>query len=217
MNSMLDTSVHNAELIALLAALADNKCWLGRRYAEWCTAAPTLESAVAAAAMAQDEIGHARSFYPVLRDLAGASEQTDPETRTMWTNAPFLNASFSSWTDFVAANFLFDTALTVLLEFASDSTFPPLAQRARRILEEEPLHWLHGEGWTHRLAARGESVRAAMETSFAVVAPQACELFLLATPGLTASAVLAADEALLVTAYRHRVAPVLLEAGLAPL
>ena len=31
--------------------------------------APTLESAVAAAAMAQDELGHARSTYPVLKAL----------------------------------------------------------------------------------------------------------------------------------------------------
>ena len=49
-------------LYALLSSLADNKYVLGRRYAEWCTGAPMLESAVAAAAMAQDELGHARSF-----------------------------------------------------------------------------------------------------------------------------------------------------------
>lgn len=49
-------------MFALLSSLADNKYVLGRRYAEWCTGAPMLESAVAAAAMAQDELGHARSF-----------------------------------------------------------------------------------------------------------------------------------------------------------
>ena len=54
-------------MFALLSSLADNKYVLGRRYAEWCTGAPMLESAVAAAAMAQDELGHARSFYPLLR------------------------------------------------------------------------------------------------------------------------------------------------------
>ena len=41
---------------ALMARLADNKFFLGRRYAEWCSSAPTLESSVAAAAMAQDEL-----------------------------------------------------------------------------------------------------------------------------------------------------------------
>ena len=58
-----------AALYGLLSSLADNKYVLGRRYAEWCTGAPMLESAVAAAAMAQDELGHARSFYPLLRSF----------------------------------------------------------------------------------------------------------------------------------------------------
>ena len=48
-------------MVGLVASLADNKAALGRRYAEWAVSAPTLESAVAAAAMAQDELGHARS------------------------------------------------------------------------------------------------------------------------------------------------------------
>src|SRR5947209_10630840 len=94
-------------LYRLVEALADNKYFLGLRYAEWCTAAPTLESAVAAASIAQDEIGHARSFYPLLRDVAG--EDADPreleaETRTRWAHAPFLSEAFTGWTDFVAAN-----------------------------------------------------------------------------------------------------------------
>ena len=56
-------------MISLVGSLADNKAALGRRYAEWAISAPTLESAVAAAAMAQDELGHARSTYPVLKAL----------------------------------------------------------------------------------------------------------------------------------------------------
>src|SRR5579884_2075304 len=109
---------HSA-LADLIAGLADNKYFLGRRYAEWCTAAPSLESAVAAAAMAQDEIGHARSLYPLLRDVAGASSEVEPETRTEFVNAGFLDLPFGSWLDFVAANFLFDTALSTVFESAA--------------------------------------------------------------------------------------------------
>ena len=58
-----------AAIARLIARIADNKYALGRHYAEWCSAAPTLESAVAAAAMAQDELGHARATYPVLDKL----------------------------------------------------------------------------------------------------------------------------------------------------
>jgi ring-1,2-phenylacetyl-CoA epoxidase subunit PaaC len=48
-------------MAGVVSSLADNKAALGRRYGEWAVSAPTLESAVAAAAMAQDELGQARS------------------------------------------------------------------------------------------------------------------------------------------------------------
>ena len=193
----------------LIASLADNKYFLGRRYAEWCTAAPTLESAVAAAAMAQDEIGHARSFYPVLRDIAGASPENDAETRSSWTTVPFLRTAFTGWTDFVAANFLFDTAITTLLEAGIGSTFVPLAQRSRRILEEEPLHWLHGEGWTRRLAREGQAVRAALRDSFANVASQSLDWLDVANNDLVSAQVLSAGSDELRRYFRDRINPVL--------
>jgi phenylacetate-CoA oxygenase PaaI subunit len=176
-NEIADPALAVPGLSGLIASLADNKYFLGQRYAEWCTAAPTLESAVAAASMAQDEIGHARSFYPLLRDVAGSSPEVEPETRTAFINVPFLGAEFAGWTDFVAANLVFDTALTVLLESAQRSTFGPLAQRARRILQEEPLHWLHAEGWTRRLTRHGRAVRDALASSIGLVAPQSLAWF----------------------------------------
>ncbi len=207
----------DSSLQTLIAGLADNKYFLGRRYAEWCTAAPTLESAVAAAAMAQDEIGHARSFYPVLREVAGDSPENEAETRTVFTNVPFLGEPFQSWTDFVAANFLFDTAITVLLESARESSFNPLAQRARRILEEEPLHWLHGEGWTRRLAATGDTVRNALDASFQKAGEQSLRWLEIASPDLRASDVLDTDAAELQLRLRERLNPILSTCGLSDL
>lgn len=211
---MVEPVVTDGALADLIAGLADNKYFLGRRYAEWCTAAPTLESAVAAAAMAQDEIGHARSFYPLLQDIAGRSPETEPETRTDFRSVPFLRAPFESWTDFVAANFLFDTAMTTLLESAQSSSFGPLGQRARRILEEEPLHWLHGEGWVRRLAATGETVRRALEESCSRVGPQSIEWLTLADAGLVARGVLNESPETLQDRLRSRAGPVLNDAGL---
>ena len=68
-----------ATMISLIGSLADNKSALGRRYGEWAVSAPTVESAVAAAAMAQDELGHARSTYPVL-----ASSASSARGRLVW-------------------------------------------------------------------------------------------------------------------------------------
>ena len=67
-------------MASLVGSLADNKAALGRRYAEWAVSAPTLESAVAAAAMAQDELGHARSTYPVLQGARASSATTTGST-----------------------------------------------------------------------------------------------------------------------------------------
>jgi phenylacetate-CoA oxygenase PaaI subunit len=135
---------------------------LGRRYAEWCTGAPLLESAVAAAAMAQDELGHARSFYPLLRGFPEATA-TDTVEEAGWQTRPTsamaaLDEKFRTWSDFVAANFLADTALTSLLESAVDSPYEPLRQRARKIVQEEQAHRVHAEGWVRRLGAESRRV-----------------------------------------------------------
>jgi phenylacetate-CoA oxygenase PaaI subunit len=204
----------DSALAGLIAVLADNKYFLGLRYAEWCTAAPALESAVAAAAMAQDEIGHARSLYPLLKDVAGESPEVEPETRTGFQQAGFLRSPFQGWPDFVAANFLFDTALSVLIESARSSTLGPLAQRARRMVEEESLHWLHGEGWTRRLAGSAPPVKTALAAALESVATQALAIMDAAKPELVQRAIVAAPADELQERLRQRVNPVLEQTGL---
>src|SRR5437870_12338869 len=91
-------------MYALLSSLADNKYVLGRRYAEWCTGEPVLEVAVAAAAMAQDELGHARSFYPLLRGFPIDRNTTQMEEKG-WQQRPTnamscLDRSFAAWSEF---------------------------------------------------------------------------------------------------------------------
>ena len=162
-------------LFDLLAALADNKYRLGLRYAEWCNGAPTLESSVAAAAMAQDELGHARALYPLLQDFPQGKEHPaafEPETRTDFANVAFLDETFGSWADFVAANFLLDTALSVLFEFAQESHFEPLRGRSRKLLQEELTHAQHGEAWARRLARSAGAVRETLQSSLARAWPE---------------------------------------------
>ena len=83
MVNALDPSLREP-VFGLLSSLADNKYMLGRRYAEWCTGAPMLESAVAAAAMAQDELGHARSFYPLLRGFPRGRDAIPAKVRVLF-------------------------------------------------------------------------------------------------------------------------------------
>ncbi len=167
MTSASDTTPSSPAVARLIARIADSKYFLGRQYAEWCAGAPTLESAVAAAAMAQDELGHARALYPLLRTLdPGAGAQNDPETRSQFLNMAALDQPFADWADFVAANYLIDGALTLLFEAATDSSYEPLAARSRKALQEETTHAMHADAWVRRMAnAEGDRVHTALEAA----------------------------------------------------
>jgi hypothetical protein len=146
----------------LIGSLADNKAALGRRYGEWAVSAPTLESAVAAAAMAQDELGHARATYPLLKQL-GVTVREDEDRLELGDCLPLLADELPSWTTFVAVNLVVDGMLTAFVRAAQDSAYVPLAQRARKILQEEGSHAVHAGAWARRLA-RDEAHREEFAT-----------------------------------------------------
>lgn len=165
---MMTTQIDHAALFVLLSSLADNKQAIGRRYAYWCNGAPALEAAVAAAAMTQDEIGHARTLYPLLEDFTQAEadpSQVEPMTRTLHYHLAYLDYDFQGWSDFVATNFLPDTALTTFFQAAQNSSYEPLRQRARKIVQEERIHEMHADGWVRRLTKAGGAVRSTLVAS----------------------------------------------------
>jgi 1,2-phenylacetyl-CoA epoxidase catalytic subunit len=137
-------------MASLVGSLADNKAALGRRYAEWAVSAPTLESAVAAAAMAQDELGHSRSTYPVLKSL-GVEVAPDDDGFGGDRRLTLLDGELPDWNAFIAANLLVDGVLTTFVAACVDSSVAPMAQRAKKILQEEGSHRVHGEAWAKRL------------------------------------------------------------------
>lgn len=151
-------------LVDLVVALADNKHALGLRYGEWCTCGPTIEAGVAATAMAQDELGHARVLYGLLEELPGAPHRSEHE----WAAADartvgLLQQPFPDWPHLIVANALLDQALSHVLETALGSRYLPLRQRARKLIEEEQFHAIHGRGWLRQLSAEGPAVRAQVE------------------------------------------------------
>ena len=142
----------SATMISLVGSLADNKSALGRRYGEWAVSAPTIESAVAAAAMAQDELGHARSTYPVLAKLG--VERSD-EGLDAGHPLEVIASELPDWASFIAANLVVDGVLTTFVASTRDSSVEPLAQRARKILQEEGAHKVHAEAWARRIGRVG--------------------------------------------------------------
>jgi ring-1,2-phenylacetyl-CoA epoxidase subunit PaaC len=147
-------------MASLVGSLADNKAALARRYAEWGVSAPTLESAVAAAAMAQDEMGHARSTYPVLRALG--VEAGDEGLEGRGNRLAILDDELPDWTAFVAANVIVDGVLTTFVAACVDSSVTQMAQRARKILQEEGSHRVHAEAWARRLSRASDAQREAL-------------------------------------------------------
>lgn len=154
-------------------ALADTKHRMGRRLSEWVNGAPALEAAVGASAMTQDELGHARSLFAMLRDLPGAPADLVSETdldRAEFFNPHFLDTPWDSWMDVIAVNVLLDQALMLVFEAARTSQFGPLAQRAGKVLQEEEFHRVFGESWLMRLAKSNaaERLQASLDRAWPV-------------------------------------------------
>ncbi len=156
----------HADLAALLLSLADNKRILGMRYAEWLLGAPTLEAGIACSAMAQDEWGHSRILYAMLKDFGMDPGHLEHEREALeYVNIELLDVPPSAWAGVVALNFLLDAALSVQVEALKDSRFEPLHYKVRKILEEERFHFEHGRGWLDRVAQTDKG-REALADSF---------------------------------------------------
>lgn len=160
-------SLHG-DLASLLLSLADNKRVLGMRYAQWLLGAPTLEAGIACSAMAQDEWGHSRILYAMLKDFGHDPSHLEHERGAGdYLNSELLDEPPARWTGLVALNFLLDTALSIQVEALKESRFEPLHYKVRKMLEEERFHFEHGRGWVARLA-QAESGRDEMAEGFTV-------------------------------------------------
>jgi ring-1,2-phenylacetyl-CoA epoxidase subunit PaaC len=151
----------DANVSDLVLSLADCKQLLGLRYAEWCSATPTLEADIAAAAMGLDDLGHSRVLAGCLTELGhdprGPERESDPAA---YRNVAFLDDTWTEWEQFVAANAILDTAFTVMIESLAEGEFEVLRTRLRKMLSEERYHFLHGRSWLNELGP-SESVEQA--------------------------------------------------------
>lgn len=163
----------------LLYRLADDELVLAERYTEWAVHSPTLESDLALANIAQDELGHARLWYDLLEDF-GEDERTlvferDPASfrHATLTELPFEEGD---WADAIVRSYLYDVAEEIRLEALRETTYPPLADRVGKVLDEEGYHREHAQNWLERLTGDEEGkerVQRALDRLF----PHALTLF----------------------------------------
>jgi len=154
----------------LVVALADNKYYLAHRLAAWGVGAPTLESAVACTAIAQEEAGHARGLYSLLEDFprevapVPLERESDRERKYALSYLVEPTASFIRG---VAALALADRACTVLVESAAASSLDGLRKRAARILSDETFHQRYADARVRELAQL-----PALESELAALLPE---------------------------------------------
>lgn len=146
-----------------LLALADSKRLLGIRYSDWLLGAPSLEMGIAASSMAQDEWGHARLLYAMLKDVgldpaAVEHQRSDGEYCSM----DCLDHPFPDWAAFAVAVVLVDGALALALEALEEGSYAPARGRIGKMLEEEAFHRDLGAAWFRRIAGGNEEGRAAL-------------------------------------------------------
>jgi ring-1,2-phenylacetyl-CoA epoxidase subunit PaaC len=162
-----------------LLRLADDELVVAERYTEWQVRAPTLESDIALANIAQDELGHARLWYELVKDFGY------DETDLIWERDPaeFRHSTLvelpfeeGDWADPVVRGYLYDVAEDVRLHALEDSAVASIRDRVGKVLDEEEYHLEHAYSWLERLVEDDdgrERVQAAVDRLF----PYALGLF----------------------------------------
>jgi phenylacetate-CoA oxygenase PaaI subunit len=162
----------------IILVLADSKRLLGTRYAGWMLGAPELEGGVALASMAQDEWGHGRLLYSMLRDfdedVDAIEHGREPED---YRNLESLDAEAADWAGLVALNVLVDGALSTQFEAMRESSWHPLRQRVEKMLDEEQFHAAHGSAWVHWFGRAGDEGRALLAAAIRRHAPAVLRWF----------------------------------------
>ncbi|WP_049999034.1 1,2-phenylacetyl-CoA epoxidase subunit PaaC [Halococcus sediminicola] len=164
---------------ALLYRLADDEFVLADRYTDWQVRAPTVESDIAIANIAQDELGHARLWYDLLEDF-GYSEpdliwERDPETfrHSTLCELPFAEGD---WADAIVRSYFYDEAEHLRLRALEDSSYPRIRDRVGKVLGEEDYHREHAENWLRRLVG-GDEGRERVQEAVDELFPYALTLF----------------------------------------
>jgi len=120
-----------------ILTLADSKRLLGIRYSDWVLGAPSLESNIAAASMAQDEWGHARLLYALLKGVGESPREIEHERPAeAYASVDELDSPLEDWAEVVAAMVVVDGVLTAALASFAAGSYEPARARIPKMITE---------------------------------------------------------------------------------
>ena len=150
----------------LIIALADGKRLMGIRYSDWVLGAPSIETGIAASSMAQDEWGHARLLYAMLKDFdvdPVVVEHERPAER--YCSPEALDQPFDDWAEVVAGCVVVDGAVSSSLRAFAAGSYEGARSRVPKMLAEEEFHWDMAAAWYRRLARASDDARTRLRDS----------------------------------------------------
>ena len=152
------TDEQKAALRRLLLNLADTKRLLGIRYSDWLLGAPSIETGIAASSMCQDEWGHGRLLYAMLKDLGEdptAVEHDRPAEE--YGSAAALDTECPDWPTVVAMTVVVDGAASAALQAFGSGSYEMARNRVPKMLAEEEFHRDFGRAWLKSLTGSDEA------------------------------------------------------------
>ncbi len=160
------TNAGREALQRLILSLADSKRLMGIRYSDWVLGAPSVETGIATSSMTQDEWGHARLLYAMLKHLSIDPVPIEHDrSAEAYANLSVLDEPFDDWAALVAAIVIVDGALSAALRAFSSGAFEPARSRVHKMLAEEKFHVSLGVAWYGRLATASDEARSLLRAA----------------------------------------------------
>ncbi len=184
----MDADRYHLALTELLMQLADDDLVVATRAGEWLGLAPHLEEDVAFSSIAQDEMGHAATYFTLLATIHGGDRDDlahlrpalarrnsvmleRPNGRGTYRDTPHFD-----WAYALARHFFYDTLEMARLDRLVQSAHRPLAEAAAKIRREERYHNQHHSMWLRDIARSGPDVGRRVELALDRAAADAVDL-----------------------------------------
>ncbi|CAM3809091.1 Phenylacetic acid catabolic protein [Alicyclobacillus pomorum] len=132
--------------VNVLEALADNKFVLGDQLVEVGISAPELQSALAAVAIAQGELGHARHLYHWSHELQGIDKDVAEESGN---SLPILQFH-ENWIELMVSVLGLNVATKVVLDYLRQVGGAAVVQKTTKMLDEMDEHITFATEWCRR-------------------------------------------------------------------